>query len=473
MSRKTRRELEQELDRLKRTTDTTDGPTTVTVDWRTPTSPRRPTTRSTTTPETATLTYDLWAVQRDCLDALESGTNDIVAFLGATGAGRASSGARWLLAQALPHPGSRFLAMGQTFTKARGATFRKLFAQLPGARTATDPARSPIVADYRKTEGQLVLTNGSVIVLGSADSWSRYAGDEFGAIWLDEPSHYEPDLHDLLEMVSTRLRGVAGPKVQCWTLTGNGYNDAWEILDQRQDTTGEPLGHEIALIRASTLENPYLTPDEREGFARQYGGTSRADQALHGGFAAAEGLVYSQFDRTTHVRPHDEIRERVSGDWRVYGYDAGWNNPRVLVELGKTSYDQLVVIDVFSESNAHVEDAIAWLARNGKPDGTIYCEHAPDDVDRFRRAGYRTARAPKDLDEGIAEVRKRLEADGNLPVTEPPRTRTEVIHRSGRDTGGSRKICRPRLPSGRGTDETAADREGCVGLLVSGSSVSR
>ncbi|MFC6764506.1 hypothetical protein [Natrinema soli] len=38
-----------------------------------------------------------------------------------------------------------------------------------------------------------------------ADSWNRYAGDEFGAIWLDEPSHDEADLHDLLEMLGNKL----------------------------------------------------------------------------------------------------------------------------------------------------------------------------------------------------------------------------------------------------------------------------
>lgn len=311
--------------------------------------------------ETATLAYDVWAAQRTCLDALESGDHDLVAFLAGHGSGKSILGARWLLAQALTHPGSRFLAMGVDFTKARDSTFRILCEQLPGERTAmrtasvNGPAESPIVADYTRSEHRLTLTNGSVIVLGSADSWNRYAGDEFGPIWLDEPSHYEADLHDLLEMLGSRLRGVDGPKVQCWTLTGNGYNDAWEILGQRRDTTGDPIGLTIELVRASTLDNPYLDAGSRERYERQFGGTGREEQALNGGFAAAQGLVYSGFDRATHVIPDSTAREAV-GSWRAYGYDYGWKDPRVVLEVGKTAADQLVVLDCFYEREAHLED---------------------------------------------------------------------------------------------------------------------
>lgn len=62
----------------------------------------------------------------------------------------------------------------------------------------------------------------------------------------------------LLEMLCSRPRGVAGPKVQCWTLTGNGYSNARTILEQRQDENGKPLGQTIDLIQASTLETSFF-----------------------------------------------------------------------------------------------------------------------------------------------------------------------------------------------------------------------
>ena len=367
-------------------------------------------------PETQTLTYDLWSAQREVLESLR-GDADITGFLGGYGSGKTMLGERWILKQALDHPGSRFLTMGIDFTKARDTTFRVLFEQLPGDRTAVvtssynGPETSPVVADYNRQEHRLTLTNDSVIKLGSADRWNRYAGDAYGAVHLDEPSHYGEDLHDLLEMIGSRLRGEDGPQTQLWTLTGNGYNAAYEILERQEDTNGEPLGLNIDVIRANTLENPYLNDGAKERFKRQYAGGSREEQALFGGFAAAQGLVYSNFSRDTHVISHSEATDRVKPDWRMYGYDAGWNDPRVLVEIGKTDYEQLVILDEFYQSESHVSDAISWLETNDKPTGTIHSEHEPADIDRFDAAGYSTERAEKSLDAGIDEVRNRLEED--------------------------------------------------------------
>ncbi|WP_255196517.1 terminase large subunit domain-containing protein [Halorarius litoreus] len=420
MSRPTKREIERGIERLEDATSP-EAPTDVAVEW----DEAHPTGRPDGIrydPSSETLTYDVWAAQQACLDALDAG-NDIVAFLGGYGAGKSIIGARWLIAQALAHPGSRFLAIGVDFTKARDTTFRVLFSQLPGEQTDrvtssfSGPETSPIVADYNKSEHRLTLINGSEILLGSADSWSRTAGAEFGAIWLDEPSHYASNLHKLLEMLGGRLRGVDGPKVMCWTLTGNGYNEAWEILEQRQDIAGDPIGLSIEVIRASTLDNPYLDEGDKARFERQYGGTTREDQALHGGFGAATGLVYDGFTRADHVIPHAQAESLVVDDWRVYGYDAGWSAPRVVLEVGKTGYDQLVVLDEYYERKSHIDDAIAWL--EGRPSGTIYADHFPDHIDQLRRAGLTAEPAMKDLDTGIAEVRRRLEFDGARPIAEP------------------------------------------------------
>lgn len=428
MSGPTERNLRRELETL-RDHDRPAAPSEVRVQWRDAAPDERPEGMTWRPPSTdgddpAVLAYDVWDAQRECLNAVVDGNHDLVAFLAGYGAGKSVFGARWLLAQALEHPGSRFLAMGVDFQKARDTTYPKLFAQLPGERTTlttsgfNGPESSPIVADYNRQQHRLTLTNDSVITLGSADKYSRYAGAEFGAVWLDEPSHYGDELHDLTGMMTTRLRSVDGPKTMLWTLTGEGYNAAWEILAQRQTADGEPLGLDLTVVRASVLDNPYLTAGDKERFRRKYEGTATEEQALHGGFAAATGLVYSAFSRETHVVPAAEAHDRVLDDWRVYGYDAGWNNPRVLLEFGKTSYDQLVVLDEFYASESHVEDAIDWLNAGEKPTGPIYAEHEPADLEKFRRAGYRVEKAEKSLDAGIAEVRKRLQPDGNVPTTE-------------------------------------------------------
>ena len=474
MTDPTKREIERLLEELKRD-QPADAPTNLTVEWREAAPDKRPTGIE-YDPETETLYYDIWDAQQECHEALMSGDHDIVGLLGGYGSGKSVFGARWLLVQALTTPDSRFLAMGVDFRKARDTTFRILCEQLPGERTGlraganNGPEQSPVVAHYDSRDHRLTLTNGSVIVFGSADRWNRHAGDQFGAIWLDEPSHYETDLHKLLDMVGSRFRGAEGPKVQCWTLTGNGYNDAWEILVKQETGDDEPLGLEIELVRASTLENPYLDAGDYERFERQYADTSLEDQALHGGFAAATGLVYSAFSRETHVIPHAEAVERVVDNWRVYGHDVGWKNPNAVCELGKTALDQLVVLDVFYETKTHAEDIDKWLAE--RPDGPIYCDHHPDHIDKLEQAGYNVREATKDLDTGIAEVRKRLEADGNLTVTSETRPKKRTVREP---FMGLPSPPRSRSRSRRDNtsdesddaDESVDTDESAVGLLVS------
>jgi hypothetical protein len=409
----TERQLREELDEIQDADSS--GPVDVRVEWRDAAPAERPDGMSWypgDDDETALLAYDVWDGQQKTLDAVDSGAHDIVAFLAGYGSGKSVFGARWLLAQALRNPGSRFLAMGVDFQKARDTTYPKLFGQLPGERTTlttssfNGPENSPLVTDYNRQEHRLTLVNDSVITLGSADKYSRYAGAEFGAVWMDEPSHYGDVLHELTGMITTRLRGVDGPKTQLWTLTGEGYNSAWEILEKRQDADGEPIGLGIDVITASVLDNPYLTDGDKERFKRKYAGTGKEQQALHGGFAAATGLVYSSFSRDTHVVEHADAVDRIEDGWRVYGYDAGWNDPRVLVEFGRTSYDQLVALDEFYRSETPVEQAIAWL--EGRPDGRIYAEHAPGDIKRFEHAGHTVEKAEKAIDDGINQVRERL-----------------------------------------------------------------
>lgn len=423
MSKPTERKIRRELDDVRDDAGHADAPDDVDVEWRDAAPDERPEGMTWRLPadddEPATLSYDVWDAQRECLDTVESGKHDVVAFLAGYGSGKSVFGARWLLSKALKHPGSRFLVMGVDFQKARDTTYPKLFAQLPGERTTltmsgfNGPENSPLVADYNRQQHRLTLVNDSVITLGSADKYSRYAGAEFGAVWMDEPSHYGEVLHDLTGMITTRLRGVDGPKTQLWTLTGEGYNAAWEILEKRQDADGDPIGLDIEVVTASVLDNPYLTEGDKERFRRKYEGTGKEQQALHGGFAAATGLVYSSFSREQHVIDHTDAVDAVDGtdEWRMYGYDAGWNDPRVLLEIGKTAYDQLVVLDEFHASGSHVEDAVGWLQQNRKSKGPIYAEHEPADIEKFRQAGYGAKEAEKSIDAGISELRQRLETD--------------------------------------------------------------
>jgi hypothetical protein len=349
---------------------------------------------------------------------------DIVGALGGYRSGKSFAGSRWVVQSALDVPGSRWLCMGQDFAKAKKTTYKVLYQNLPGERTHVltsnfnGPENSPIVRDFNRQDMVLTLINDAQIVLGSADDPGRHAGDEFYGAWLDEPSLYGDYLYDIKDMIGSRL-SAGPPAVQLWTFTGNGYNECYDIMERQKDTRGEEetdLRENIRVLRMSNQRNPFISRATKRKLRRQYGGTHLEEQGLYGGYAAAKGLVYAGFRRSDHVLPAAEAREAVEDSYRLYGYDAGWSDPRVVLAVGRTPYGQLVILDEFYESGTHVEKAIKWL-RGGlpgedlKPKGVMWSEHEPSDIRKFRKAGYRAVEADRSLDPGISAVRRRLGTD--------------------------------------------------------------
>jgi hypothetical protein len=372
-------------------------------------------------PESDTLTLVYWDAQERAIEALQSGDYDIVAFRGGYGSGKSILGARQTLEVARDTPTSDNLILAQDAAKGGPTTYKIFFQELPGENTVPDqggtPENSPWVTDYNRNKSRLTLTNGATIRLGSADTWNRYAGAEFNWVWADEVAHYEnTDLYKLNKMLISRQRTAAGPNQTLWTSTGNGYNQFYDFVERQVTPDGDDLPTRIHNVVADSRNNPFL--DETEKLTRQFEGTASEQQGLAGGFAAPEGLVYDQFSRTRHVIPTDEADDRI-GDWRLYAYDAGWDDPRVILEIGRTVHDQYVVRDLLYASGTHVGDpddpdagtAIDWL--DGCPDGRLYCEHAPADVDAFRRAGWDARKAERDVDGGIDALRERLDVDAD------------------------------------------------------------
>jgi len=351
-----------------------------------------------------------WDAQLRTFDALDSDQYDLVVFRAGYAGGKTILGCDWIHQTAVQVPESDNLAMAPDYAKGGPATYKTLFERLPGEDTVPDqggdPENSPIIDSYHDIKKRLTYVNGSVVRLGSADKWNRYAGSEFNAIYCDEPAHYDnTPLHDLVEMLTSRQRTDGGPNVMLWTSTGAGYDDFYDITERQVDAEDEPLqwADRMKVIVGDSRNNPFLPDDAREKLERQFAGTDREKQALAGGFAAPTGLVYSDFSRERHVRDRADL---TLTDWRAYGYDHGWSDPRVVLEVGKTEYDQLVVLDEFYESEVEYQRAVEWL--RDKPNGTVYAEHETEHQRAFRKAGFSVEPADKDLDEGIPAVRNRL-----------------------------------------------------------------
>lgn len=407
-----------------------------------------------------------WRPQREAIQAIYSGDYDIIGFVAGYRSGKSVTGARatWEVALNPDFAPARCIAMGVSYREAKKTTYPVLFEELPGGTKEEldpflydgDPEASPLVKKFSKQDGTIVLYNDSVVILASADKPDRYKGGKFSFAWLDEVAHYKEDrIHGIRKTISERF-DLGPPACQLWTTTGNGLNPAWEVLEKHEDENGNPLGSHIHNVRASSENNPFLSRDDRDRLRRVHGASNIAAQALHGAFEAPEGAVYSGFSRGTHVVDVEDdgyVRDydtHVVDGWRIYGYDAGWEDPRVMLEIGRTDYGSFIVLDEFYESGTHVEDIVGgpnhdtyWA--QGRPKGVAYCEHNPGDIQKMRRAGWQAGKAKKgagSIDDGISEVRYRLRTDsegvpGLLIASSCENLIKEMVSYTEEDVGGS------------------------------------
>lgn len=386
------------------------------------------------------IVWAFWKGQIDAIEAVYSQDYDIVGFVGGYRSGKSVTGARLTIEVCL-NPAfrpARTLAMGKTFAEAKKTTYPVLFEEIPGDDLdpylgAGDPENSPLIANFSKQDGVITWVTGSTTILASADKPKRYEGGKFSFAWLDEVAHYgngRDDIHGIRKTVGERF-DLGPPACQLWTTTGNGFNAAYDTLERgvEVDPGGDetPIGQKVTWFRGSSFDNPFLTREDRQRLRRVWGGAKTSAQALHGEFEAAEGLVYNAFSRQSHVVTVAEdgslhkngkpMGDSIVEGRRFYGYDAGWDNPMAVVEVGETNYGQFVALDEYYQSGKHVEHAIdQWFDAKDKDKGPVYCEHEPSDIARFRRAGWRAGKAKKDVDAGIRDVRFRFEEDAKGKV---------------------------------------------------------
>ena len=357
--------------------------------------------------ESGELRYDLWEAQERAIsDFYENTESDITDFRAGYRAGKSLLGARAIINGAWSIDGSRWLVMAESYKEGQRTTFRILFENLP-EYDGDDPASSPIVESYHKQEGKLKLTNGSVIVFAYSGKVDGVKGDEYSGVWMDEVAFYN-DLYQVNDMVMTRLSATHGPLSILWTTTthpNDPFNAYYDIAEtNKHPQTDEELPWRINTIKANSQNNPFLSDRAKEKQKRL--NKHNKEQAIKGGFATVDGQVYPEFSDKNIVQ-YDDIKDDLYEGFRLYTYDSGFDDPRVVLEVGMTTQNQLVVLDEFYESETYIEDAIEWL--DGKPGGVLVTEHEPEHYNKIQRdTNLVVVKAEKSIDDGIQAVANRL-----------------------------------------------------------------
>ncbi len=174
------------------------------------------------------------------------------------------------------------------------------------------------------------------------------------------------------------------------------------------DKSGEKLSSDRIRIRSHHFaldDNPFLTLDYTENLKKSTPKGMWYDRKILGLWVAAEGLVYENFDRDTHVvKPF-----KIPDHWRRFrAIDFGFSNPFVCL-WGATDEDGRLYIYDEHYQNQRLMDYHAGQikARGGKYDWTV-SDHDAQNNAELRSQGVSTQNAQKELMRGIEKVAQRL-----------------------------------------------------------------
>jgi len=224
-----------------------------------------------------------------------------------------------------------------------------------------------------------------VIEHHSGEHPDRMRGPTIAWAWLDEPQIMKPEVIDIIR---GRVMESGGIIILTGTASFPGHWTKTDIIDRayrcgrcgvcvydhfdlvlgpdghpKKDYKGNetreygPKDHEpenmtgdprIAVITCSTFDNTYLKPSSIEELKRDYALKDPviARRELYAEYTGFEGLVYSGFDRTTHLsdlRPDTVPKDALV----VAGLDFGLNDPFVCIYMAKVGDTWHVVSEYY------------------------------------------------------------------------------------------------------------------------------
>ncbi len=357
------------------------------------------------TPETPGIIWTLNPAQWDFVHC----ASRFSFYVGGLGAGKTTAGAMRAILRAVEYPGSLGVIGAPTYPMLRDATARTFFALLPPS----------LIARYNKTEGHLILRNGSEILFRSLDAPDRLRGLNLAWFWLDEAP----------------LCGYYAWQVLKGRLRQRGYATAGWATGTPKGRDGFARDFELAqrpshaLFRASTWTNAHnLPPDyiSELGYSGAF-----AKQEIEGLFVAFEGLVY-----TLDASANGHLAEPPERDrWRrvIGGVDWGYTNPSAATVFALDGDGSVWQVDEFYQRRAGLEEtllpALLDLTRRYGVE-TWYCgPDEPEHIDALAAAlareglASRAQRADNSVRAGIQTVTSLLarRPDGNYGLHIAPR----------------------------------------------------
>jgi phage terminase large subunit len=323
---------------------------------------------------------------------------------GPAGTGKSRACLEKIHAALLRWPGARALAVRKTresMTESVLVTFEERV--LPNGSPLAD-------GPQRRNRQSYQYPNGSTLVIAGLDKPKKIMSTEFDAIYVAEATEL---LENDWEHISTRLRNGAMPFQQLLADCNPDAPTHW--LKKRCDA-GATRCHE-----SRHEDNPELwdvkarawTPKGAEYIARLDAlSGARKLRLRHGLWAAAEGMVYDEWDAAIHLI--DPIP--IPAEWRrIRAIDFGFTNPFVCQWWAIDGDGRMHLYREIYGTGRIVADwakTITELSAGETYEATI-ADHDAEDRATLAAAGIRTHPARKAVKPGIEAVQSRLRKAGD------------------------------------------------------------
>lgn len=332
-----------------------------------------------------------------------------IGMVGSAGTGKTVGGLWKAHLASLKYPNCRTLLARKEATSLTATTIQGF------ERTVLpDALRLGLVRFYGGSSRQppaYLYQNGSTITLAGLDKPERIMSAEFDRILVDEATDITYDSYQLL---LSRLRGKAAPYRQIGLLCNPQHPTHW--IKERADAG------KLNLLTSRHVDNPRFfhrngnpTPAGAEYMSRLGTLTGvRRLRLLEGIWAAAEGVIYENFDAGLHVV--DPFP--VPWTWRrIWSVDFGYTHPFVWQDWALDGDGRAYLVRQIHMTGRLVEDhcqEIKRLALSSPDPSAIVCDHDAEDRATFERhMGLGTVPAEKAVSAGIEAVKSRLKIAGD------------------------------------------------------------
>src|SRR3990167_229612 len=328
------------------------------------------------------------------------------AIISGVGFGKSAAGVNEMIKEVLAHPKTLNLIFAPTFPMIKNTTMREFWKFCP----------RELIKEHNTSNHLITFTNEAQIIYLSGDNEKnidRVRGLTLSSAYADEIALVPRYVFDI---IIARLRDPKG-SLKFWsTSTPKGMNWMYDLFIEKRGITN-PKDYEV--FGGTSLDNPYTPLEYKTTLQQTYVGRF-AKQEIYGEFVGFEGLVYSSFNRNTHVisiQGKGMNWESIRFQRVIMGIDFGFTNASVCVFAGIDSDGRIFVFDEIHEPGLLINEFIERIKQKidehqipMKYINNFYCDPSePSFIKMFNQAGLKAIAANNEVLPGIIEVTSYLE----------------------------------------------------------------